>query len=99
ADATGRGIEVVDSDFAEATVGVRAAHRLTASGYDLEVALPWSFFNGRSDAPLEGVRLNLAVADRDAPDESPRVFFWRPAWESGDDYPWSGVLEVEEIHR
>ena len=94
--ATGRGIAVVDGDFEEAAAGVRAASAPTAGGYAVEVSLPWSFLDGRSDEPLTGLRLNLAVADRDDAGEPPRVFFWRPAWESDGDYPWSGVVDVRK---
>jgi hypothetical protein len=96
AGATDRGIAVVDGDFEEAAAGVRAASAPTADGYAVEVSLPWSFFEGRSDAPVEAVRLNLAIADRDDADESPRVLYWRPSWESGEDYPWSGLVDLHE---
>ena len=89
------GIVVVDDDFDEATAEVRAVSRPTPTGYAAEVWLPWSFFDGRSDAPLQALRLNLALADRDAPEASPRVFFWRPAWESEEDVRWSGVFDLE----
>ncbi len=90
--ASERGIVVVDGDFAEPAAAVRAASGPTPTGYAVEVWLPWSFFRGRSDAPLTAIRLNLALADRDAPGELARVYHWRPAWESEGDYPWSGVV-------
>ena len=92
--ASERGIVVVDDDFAEPAAAVRAASAPTPTGYAIEVRLPWSFFRGRSDEPLTSVRLNLALADRDG--GSTRVFYWRPAWESEGDYPWSGVVGLSE---
>ena len=85
---------VVDGDFEEAAAAVRAASAPTPTGYAVEVRLPWSFFEGRSEEPLRAVRLNLALADRDDAGESARVYYWRPAWESVGDYPWSGVVDV-----
>ena len=96
AGVTGQGITVIDRDFVEAAADVRAASAPTETGYAVEVWMPWSFFEGRSDAPIEAVRLNLALADRDDADASPRVFYWRPAWESEGDYPWSGLIDLHE---
>ena len=80
---------------------VKAVSLLTETGYLTEIAIPLSWFEQvwieeGGEGPLETIRLNIAMSDRDEADGKPMLLYWRPEWDSAADYYWSGVFKLVE---
>ena len=70
----------------------------TETGYDAEIAFPLDAFRPalerRGPGKLQFVRFNIAIIDKDKSGQKPLQLYWRPEWESPEDYPWSGVFKL-----
>lgn len=79
--------------------GTRAARTLTDAGYNVEVAIPMSYFlklrSSRGGGTLDHVRLNFGITDIEGDMKDPALLLWRPQWEEGGDYDWSGVFQLD----
>ena len=71
--------------------GTMAATTLTPRGYNAEIAIPVGYFEElQQGGELDSLRLNIGVNDADGP-RTPSQIWWRPAWDSPEDYAESGV--------
>ncbi len=77
---------------------LRAAAVKTETGYSAEIAYPMDAFRpaleDRGGGKLEYIRLNIAIIDKDDSGQRALQVFWRPLWEHGGDYIWSGVFKL-----
>jgi len=72
----------------------------TDEGYSCEIAVPLSYLRKiraelGGEGPLRQFRLNLAIGDKDEPDDPTTRLYWRPRWDVPGDYTWSGVFALE----
>lgn len=84
---------VADEDHRALAAAARAAARRDSEGYTLEIAVPLAALE--AEGVLQAVRLNLALSDVDALGEEPDLVFWRPQWESEQDYAGFGVVTLQ----
>lgn len=75
--------------------GLSAAIAQIATGQVLEMAIPLSALKVDDNLPRT-IRINVGVMDHDRLENTkPSVLWWRPVWESEDDYSESGVFKLE----
>ncbi len=74
--------------------GLRGAAVRTTGGYAVEVALPVAYLDAAQQGRWEAFRLNLGVADADAPDDHTN-FWWRPDRFSENAIPGTGTFVRE----
>lgn len=72
-------------------VAVTSALKKTATGAQLEMAIPMSYLEEMSNGPWNSLRLGVGYYDFDA-NEEPTTHFWFPAWTENSDIPGSGML-------
>ena len=71
--------------------GIMAATTLTLRGYNAEIAIPIGYIEELQGGELDSLRLNIGVNDADGRRTRNRIW-WRPAWDSAEDYAESGVF-------
>ena len=71
---------------------IKRACRVNEMGYDVEVSIPIEFIEKAIGAPLEQVRVNFFVDDKDVPDESPVRLHFEPEWRSKESWVGSGLF-------
>lgn len=73
--------------------GVQATAARVEGGYVVEAAVPVSYLNDHQGGDWEDFRLNVTQYDYDDGYSYPRVtLWWRPNWNSIQDYPESGTF-------
>lgn len=75
--------------------GTRHRHLRTATGYTFEVAIPLEAFAKTAGPgwPQHGLRLNVAVNDRDGREQA--QLWWQPDWRTTANIPGSGTFFLE----
>lgn len=75
--------------------GTRHRHLRTATGYTFEVAIPLEAFAKTAGPgwPEHGLRLNVAVNDRDGREQA--QLWWQPDWRTTANIPGSGTFFLE----
>jgi len=70
---------------------ITIATKETTAGFDAEISVPLSYMDFKNGADWENFRLNLAFADWDE-NSSMSIIWWKPAWDSEDNYIGSGMF-------
>ena len=76
-------------------VKVESAVKKTATGVQLELAIPLEYLNKMQQKDWTSVRLDLGYYDFDAKGEKKTTHFWFPAWYDLEDIPGSGMMFKE----
>jgi hypothetical protein len=63
----------------------------TIAGFDAEISIPLSYLDFKNGADWENFRLNVAFVDWDE-DSSRTIIWWRPAWDSEENWIGSGMF-------
>lgn len=85
-------IPVNDTTNKKYPPGTKAVCVRTTRGHNTEIAIPVSYLNARQGKSWENFRLNIGVADFDAPTGPGVGIAWRPDWNSPVDQPTLGVF-------
>ena len=79
---------------------LRSECLITDNGYVCEFSVPiaylekeWRAAGGQGEP--ENLRFNIAVIDKDGPDDPTLALYWRPRWRDPGDYSWSGVFRLD----
>jgi predicted alpha/beta superfamily hydrolase len=72
---------------------LKRACRLTANGYDAEIAIPVEYLNRMQGGDWQQFRLNVHLTDFVAAGEPKMDLWWQPAWRSMEALAGSGTFE------
>ena len=83
-----------DAQVNAAGSGIQAESTLQDFGYFLEIAIPWTYINGKTPTTAQSYGLVLLVNDRDVEGESKQLFWHLPRdlWQTTADY---GTLRLQ----
>ena len=84
--------EVVCPERQHLPNGTKLACRRLAKGLACELAIPSAYLDKMQAAPWKAFRLNVAVSDRDAPDDGFLKLHWLPKWGSKESCAGSGTF-------
>lgn len=72
--------------------GVQMVTAPTATGYNVEIAIPLTYIKEIQGDQWQSVRVNAGINDFDKDFRHKSVLLWQPEWQGGDNYAGSGLF-------